>query len=98
MKLIRKDIQALKAQEPIPDQPDKTFDAKEAAKYLGISYWTLTVMAKAGQIPHSRVGVKQGKLLFRKNSLDLWKKNSEITPSKQDDKSVGYGTLRKVKA
>ena len=39
-----------------------TLTAKEAAEYLGISYWLITQLVKRKQIPCSRVGKR---ILFR---------------------------------
>lgn len=46
-----------------------TLKAREAASFLGISYWKLLDMAKRGEIPHVRVGKL---LLFRRDSLENW--------------------------
>lgn len=46
-----------------------TKKARDAAKYLGISYWKLLDMAKRGEIPHVRVGKL---VLFRRDTLDAW--------------------------
>ena len=51
-----------------------TLTMKEAAEYLGISYWLVTQLVKRKQIPCSRVG---GKVLFRKEALDNYLKNQE---------------------
>ena len=40
-----------------------TLTAKEAAEYLGISYWLITQLVKRKQIPCSRVGKR---ILFRR--------------------------------
>lgn len=46
-----------------------TLKSKQAAAYLGISYWKILDMVKKGEIPH----IKAGKLvLFRKETLDNW--------------------------
>ena len=47
----------------------ETITAKEAADYVGISYWKILELAKAGKIPHIRL---QGRVLFRRHSLDEW--------------------------
>ena len=52
----------------------RTLTMKEAAEYLGISYWLVTQLVKRKQIPCSRVG---GKVLFRKEALDNYLKNQE---------------------
>ncbi len=58
-----------------------TLTAKEAAKYLGISYWKVLEMAKRGEIPHIRAG---SRVLFRRESLDQWM-------LEQEQASVGEG-------
>lgn len=71
-----------------------TLSGKEAAKYLGISYWLILDLAKRNQIPCIHAGTR---VLFRKETLDLWMQNQEIKsmqPAAIDP--VGYGTLRKV--
>lgn len=44
-----------------------TLTMREAADYLGISYWLTTQLVKRKQIPCSKVG---GKYLFRVQALD----------------------------
>ena len=39
-----------------------TLNAKQAAQYIGISYWTLLDLARQGKIKHFRGG---NRLLFR---------------------------------
>ncbi len=46
-----------------------TLTAKEAAEYLGISYWLITQLVRRKQIPCSSV-VKR--ILFRKEALDIY--------------------------
>ena len=46
-----------------------TLTAKEAAEYLGISYWLITQLVKRKEIPCSRVGKR---ILFRKEDLDIY--------------------------
>jgi excisionase family DNA binding protein len=46
-----------------------TLNAKQAALYIGISYWSLLALARKGKIKHFRGG---NKLLFRQKSLDDW--------------------------
>lgn len=46
-----------------------TWKAKEAAGFLGISYWKVLDMAKKGEIPHIRVGKL---VLFRRESVEKW--------------------------
>jgi len=51
-----------------------TFNAKQAAKYVGVSYWTMLNLARQGLITHFRCG---NKILFRKTMLDEWMEESE---------------------
>ena len=44
-----------------------TLTAKEAAEYLGISYWLANQLVRRKQIPCSKIG---GKFLFRVQALD----------------------------
>ena len=44
-----------------------TLTMKEAAEYLGISYWLVNQLGRRKQIPCSKIG---GKFLFRVQALD----------------------------
>ena len=57
-----------------------TLTMKEAAEYLGISYWLINQLVRKKQIPCSKVG---GKYLFRVQVLD------EYLNKKEQD-SVNY--------
>ena len=57
-----------------------TLTMKEAAEYLGISYWLINQLVRQKQIPCSKVG---GKYLFRVQVLD------EYLNEKEQD-SVNY--------
>jgi excisionase family DNA binding protein len=46
-----------------------TLKARQAAAYLGISYWKILDMVKKNEIPHIRAG---SLVLFRKETLDRW--------------------------
>lgn len=46
-----------------------TLKSKQAAAYLGISYWKILDMVKKGEIPHIRAGAL---VLFRQATLDRW--------------------------
>lgn len=74
-----------------------TMKAKDAAEYLGISYWLILEMAKQNKVPHIACG---GRKLFRKAALDKWMVEQEqsVVIEKKEDKSFpqGYGTLRKI--
>ena len=51
-----------------------TLTMKEAAEYLGISYWLITQLVRIKQIPCSRVGKR---ILFRKEALDIYLSKKE---------------------
>ncbi|HHY32379.1 MAG TPA: helix-turn-helix domain-containing protein [Firmicutes bacterium] len=69
-----------------------TMPAKQAAEYLGMSYWKLLEYAKAGKIPHVRL---PGKLLFRRESLDKWLEQQEQASLHCEPESVP-GQIRKL--
>ena len=51
-----------------------TLTMKEAAAYLGISYWLINQLVRRKEIPCSKVG---GKFLFRVQVLDEYLRNKE---------------------
>ena len=51
-----------------------TLTMKEAAEYLGISYWLINQLVRKKQIPCSKVG---GKFLFRIQALDEYLSTKE---------------------
>ena len=51
-----------------------TLTMREAADYLGISYWLINQLVKKKQIPYSKVG---GKFLFRVKALDEYLSEKE---------------------
>lgn len=51
-----------------------TLDAKQAADYLGVSYWLILELVKRGEVPVVRLG---SRLLFRMETLDKWMASKE---------------------
>lgn len=51
-----------------------TLTTREAADYLGISYWLANQLVRRKQIPCARVG---GRVLFRVQALDEYLNNKE---------------------
>lgn len=51
-----------------------TLTMKEAAEYLGVSYWLINQLVRKKQIPCCKVG---GKYLFRVQALDRYLANME---------------------
>lgn len=76
------------------DNKRATLTAREAAEFLGISYWLILEMAKKRQIKHVRAG---SRVLFRKETLDSWLASQEAA-SVQSDTPTGYGSIRKIEA
>ena len=58
----------------LPKIQRTTLTMKEAAEYLGISYWLVNQLVRRKQIPCSKGG---GKYLFRVQLLDEYLKNME---------------------
>lgn len=58
----------------LPKVQRTTLTMKEAAEYLGISYWLINQLVRKKQIPCSKVG---GKFLFRVQVLDEYLSNKE---------------------
>lgn len=54
-----------------------TLTVTELSKYLGVSDDIIYAMARKNQIPHIRIGVGRGRILFRKDSIDAWMKEKE---------------------
>lgn len=74
------------------NQVRATLKAKEAAHYLGFSYWKLLELVKAGEIPVIRAG---NRLLFRRETLDLWLSQQEAASVEPGPESVGK--IRRLK-
>lgn len=51
-----------------------TLTMKEAAEYLGVSYWLINQLVRKKQIPYCKVS---GKYLFRVQALDGYLANME---------------------
>ena len=58
----------------LPKVERTTLTMKEAAEYLGISYWLINQLVRRKQIPCARVG---GRVLFRVQALDEYLKEKE---------------------
>lgn len=70
-----------------------TMPTKPAARYLGVSYWKLLELAKAGEVPHIRVG---GRILFRRESLNKWLEQQEAASIRQEPEQPA-GKIRRLK-
>jgi excisionase family DNA binding protein len=78
----------------MPDTERVTMSAREAAKYLGISYWLILEMVKRGQINAIHAGAR---VLFRKETIDNWIRNQEMQPIQpQTKEETELGKIRKV--
>lgn len=58
----------------IPEVQRTTLTMREAAEYLGISYWLINQLVKRKQIPCSKVGEK---FLFRVKALEEYLSEKE---------------------
>ena len=58
----------------LPKVQRTTLTMKEAAEYLGISYWLINQLVRRKEIPCSKVG---GKFLFRVQVLDEYLSTKE---------------------
>lgn len=54
----------------------QTLTVKEVADYLGVHTDTIYAMAHAKQIPHVKI---RNRILFKKESVDLWIQDQEYT-------------------
>lgn len=71
-----------------------TVNAKDAAKYIGVSYWMILEMVKRKQIPCIKCGVRK---LFRIATLDKWMQDQELnTVAQVEAENNEYGVLRKI--
>ena len=75
----------------IPEIQRTTLTMREAAEYLGISYWLINQLVKRKQIPYSKVG---GKFLFRVKALDEYLCEKErASVREQRRKKNGWSSL-----
>jgi len=68
-------------------------EAKEAAEYLRVSYWSVLNWARQRKIPHVRVG---SRVLFSREGLDRWIADMEAQSVRKPE-PIEYGKLRKIK-
>lgn len=55
--------------------------AKQAANYLGISYWLILELVRKKEIPHTKLG---SKIIFRKDSLNNYLLENERKSVKKE--------------
>ena len=71
-----------------------TVNAKDAAKYIGVSYWMILEMVKRNEIPCIKCGSRK---LFRIATLDKWMQEQELnTMTPVEAENNEYGVLRKI--
>lgn len=66
-------------------------NAKSASEYLGISYWSLTELARKKKIPFIAIGDRPH---FRKETLDQWVQDQEKASVKPETNRFG---IQKIK-
>ncbi|OIQ12805.1 helix-turn-helix domain-containing protein [Neomoorella thermoacetica] len=71
----------------------ETITAREAAKIIGVSEWTIYDLARRHVIPHIRVGRR---VLFRRSGLLAWLEQQEAASLKPEP--VQFGKIRKLHA
>lgn len=71
-----------------------TLTAKEAAEYLGISYWFVTQLVKRKKLPCIRLG---NRLLFRVETLQQYLDKLENESIYDEESNNEYGRLRKIR-
>lgn len=71
-----------------------TLSAKEAAAYVGCSYWKLLEEVKAGNIPCIRLG---NRILFRCQTLDFWLGEQEKASMAKPELPTVTGGIRRLK-
>lgn len=67
------------------------WNAKTSAEYLGISYWSMTELARKKKIPFVPIGDRPH---FRKETLDQWVIDQECASVKLEVNRFG---IRKIK-
>lgn len=77
--------------EYIPAPKRATVTAKEAAEYVGVSYWLILELAKRKEIPVIYAGRR---VLFRIETLNRWMDTQEAKVVEKSD--TGYGRIRRI--
>lgn len=85
---------AKQLREDAPQVLRATMTAKPAAQYVGISYWKILELAKAGRVPHVRI---DGRILFRRESLDQWLAAQEQASLKKAEPEPAVRGVRRLK-
>lgn len=75
----------MKSMETVLNRP-VLLNAKAAAEYLGISYWSMTELARKKKIPFVPIGDRPH---FRKETLDQWVIDQEQGSVKQEANRFG---------
>jgi excisionase family DNA binding protein len=70
-----------------------TVNAKDAAAYLGFSYWLTLELFKKGVLPGIRAGRR---VLFRLSALDEWMSKQENKVLQKSEEAASYGKIRRV--
>jgi excisionase family DNA binding protein len=67
--------------------------AREAAAYLGLSYWKILELCKKGILPHTKV---DGLYLFRRETLDAWLAEQEAASIKNYEDKQDPNKIRRL--
>jgi excisionase family DNA binding protein len=68
------------SREPTTDPLGEVLGVRQAARYLGIGQRTLYAMARAGEVPHFRLGQS---LRFSRSALDEWAFNKATSATER---------------
>jgi excisionase family DNA binding protein len=72
----------------------QTINVQEAAAFIGVSKDLVYQLVRQKDIPHLKVGKR---ILFRKESLERWMNNQEVTSIQTNVKAATeYGALRPI--
>lgn len=75
----------------IPVTKRATLTAREAAQWIGVSYWLLLELVKRKEIPAIHAGRR---VLFRVETLDRWMSGQEERAVEKPD--AGHGRICRV--
>ena len=89
---MRSENELEKIKNQAPNGLRATLTAKEAAQYIGISYWLLLEMCKRKEIMFIKAG---SRILFRRESLQQWLVDQEAESVQKPEPA--NGKIRRLK-
>lgn len=74
---------------------EKVLTMRELEAETGLNYWLIQKLAKAGQIPHLRLGKR---VLFRLSTVKEWLAKKEAASVQKEQHEVErFGELRRIR-